>query len=136
MILHYITSPRMWLQVIFLVLTLLGMAQVYWVSVEGVQHALRPLYLSANATLRRESSHDPWDEDAEGGGGQEDLAWLLHVSDLHVSKFQDMGRQTDLRSLLRFAAKSVRPSAVLVTGDLTDSKTKVWIIYKMTRTRS
>ena len=119
---HYITSPRMWIQVTFLVLTLLGLAQFYWVSVEGVQHALKPLYLSANATLRRENSQDPWDD---GAGGEEDVAWLLHVSDPHISKFQDVGRQTDLRYLLRFAAKHVRPSAVLVTGDLTDSKTMV-----------
>ena len=122
MIMHYITSPRMWLQVVFLILTLLGLAQFYWVSVEGVQHALKPLYLSANATLRRENSQDPWDD---GAGGEEDVAWLLHVSDPHISKFQDVGRQTDLRYLLRFAAKHVRPSAVLVTGDLTDSKTMV-----------
>ena len=119
MILYYLSSPRMWLQLIFLTLTLLGIAQVYWVSVDGLEHALKPLYLSANATLRRESSHDPWE------GQDDDLTWILHVSDPHISKFRDLGRQTDLRSLLRFAAKSVKPSAVFATGDLTDSKTQV-----------
>ena len=51
------------------------------------------------------------------------VTWLVQLSDLHMNSHGHRSRETDL---VRFASRYVarlKPAAVVVTGDLTDSKT-------------
>lgn len=50
-----------------------------------------------------------------------DVAWVVQVSDLHISAY-DKERGDGLVRLLAPALKVIRPMLLLVTGDLTDSK--------------
>jgi hypothetical protein len=52
------------------------------------------------------------------------LAWFVQISDLHFSIFQDNTRATDFQDLCKFVNEAVQPQAVILTGDLTDAKTK------------
>ncbi|CAA7400877.1 unnamed protein product [Spirodela intermedia] len=52
-----------------------------------------------------------------------DVAWVVQVSDLHLSAY-DHDRARDLEALLGPALRVVRPSFLIVTGDLTDAKNK------------
>ncbi|CAA6664309.1 unnamed protein product [Spirodela intermedia] len=52
-----------------------------------------------------------------------DVAWVVQVSDLHLSAY-DHDRARDLEPLLGPALRVVRPSFLIVTGDLTDAKNK------------
>ncbi|KAL6001561.1 hypothetical protein ACLOJK_007299 [Asimina triloba] len=47
-----------------------------------------------------------------------DVAWVVQISDLHISSYYP-DRADDLRRLLVPALRAIRPSAVLITGDLT-----------------
>ncbi|KAG9454997.1 hypothetical protein H6P81_007901 [Aristolochia fimbriata] len=68
-----------------------------------------------------------------------DVAWIVQISDLHISSYY-ADRGEDLRRLLAPALRIIRPSLVLITGDLTDAKNKErtatrqdeyeWIQYK------
>lgn len=68
------------------------------------------------------------------------LMWFVQVSDLHISKFQDSGRATELLELCDFTLKHINPSVILVTGDITDAKKRdligsqqfkeEWIMYR------
>ncbi len=49
------------------------------------------------------------------------LVWFIHVSDIHISKFQDPGRIDDLDRFCHKNVDLVKPEVVLVTGDLTDA---------------
>ena len=52
------------------------------------------------------------------------LAWFVHASDLHFSKFVDLDRPKDFLELCQFVNKVINPQAVILTGDLTDAKAK------------
>lgn len=68
-----------------------------------------------------------------------DVAWVVQVSDLHLSAYH-RERAEDLEKLLAPALNMIRPSLVLITGDLTDAKNRdrttdrqdedEWIQYK------
>ncbi|KAL5217355.1 hypothetical protein ABZP36_018039 [Zizania latifolia] len=68
-----------------------------------------------------------------------DVAWVVQVSDLHISAYHP-DRADDLASLLGPALRAIRPHLLLVTGDITDAKNrrrttsrqdeKEWITYK------
>uniref|UniRef100_A0A0E0KBI9 Uncharacterized protein n=1 Tax=Oryza punctata TaxID=4537 RepID=A0A0E0KBI9_ORYPU len=68
-----------------------------------------------------------------------DVAWVVQVSDLHISAYHP-DRAEDLVSLLGPALRAIRPHLLLVTGDITDAKNrrkttsrqdeKEWITYK------
>ncbi|XP_007472494.1 transmembrane protein 62 isoform X2 [Monodelphis domestica] len=49
------------------------------------------------------------------------IFWGLQISDLHISKYIDRGRITDLEKFCSETVDIIRPVIVLVTGDLTDS---------------
>ncbi|XP_020575228.1 putative metallophosphoesterase At3g03305 isoform X2 [Phalaenopsis equestris] len=52
-----------------------------------------------------------------------DLAWIIQVSDLHLSAYHPK-RAEDLVGLLGSAIRVIRPDLLLVTGDITDAKNK------------
>ncbi|WOK93407.1 hypothetical protein Cni_G02104 [Canna indica] len=68
-----------------------------------------------------------------------DVAWVVQVSDLHLSAYHP-DRAADLVRLLTPALRAIRPSLLLITGDITDAKNKrrtstrqdisEWIQYK------
>jgi len=58
------------------------------------------------------------------GDEEENLIWFLQITDLHLSVFNDIGRMMELRQFCDQTVRSIRPKAVLATGDLTDAKNK------------
>jgi len=54
----------------------------------------------------------------------ENVIWFLQITDLHLSVFQDTSRVLDLRQFCDQTIKTIRPKAVLATGDLTDAKNR------------
>uniref|UniRef100_A0A453IGF2 Calcineurin-like phosphoesterase domain-containing protein n=1 Tax=Aegilops tauschii subsp. strangulata TaxID=200361 RepID=A0A453IGF2_AEGTS len=70
-----------------------------------------------------------------------DVAWVVQVSDLHISAYHP-DRAADLVSLLGSALRTIRPHLLLVSGDITDAKNSKrttsrqdedeWITYKKT----
>uniref|UniRef100_A0A0E0GK37 Uncharacterized protein n=1 Tax=Oryza nivara TaxID=4536 RepID=A0A0E0GK37_ORYNI len=68
-----------------------------------------------------------------------DVAWVVQVSDLHISAYHP-DRADDLASILGPALRAIRPHLLLVTGDITDAKNRrkttsrqderEWITYK------
>lgn len=52
-----------------------------------------------------------------------DVAWVVQVSDLHLSAFHPE-RAEDLVSRLAPALRVIRPSLLFITGDITDAKNK------------
>eukprot|EP00268_Persea_americana_P025799 TRINITY_DN2516_c2_g1_i1.p1 TRINITY_DN2516_c2_g1~~TRINITY_DN2516_c2_g1_i1.p1 ORF type:complete len:719 (+),score=94.54 TRINITY_DN2516_c2_g1_i1:137-2293(+) len=68
-----------------------------------------------------------------------DVTWVVQISDLHISSYHPQ-RSEDLKRLLVPALRIIRPSLLLITGDLTDAKNKErtttrqdeleWIQYK------
>ncbi|CAH1408269.1 unnamed protein product [Nezara viridula] len=74
------------------------------------------------------------------GDSKNHLMWFAQVSDLHISKFQDNGRATELLEFCDFTMKHINPSVILATGDITDAKKRdligsqqfkeEWIMYR------
>lgn len=58
------------------------------------------------------------------GDKAENLIWFVQISDLHLSVFNDIGRMMELRQFCDQTVRTIRPKAVLATGDLTDAKNK------------
>ena len=67
------------------------------------------------------------------------LDFSSQLSDIHVSIYRDLDRVTDLKQFVSQVMKTVNPSLVVVTGDLTDAKQldqylsrqyeKEWVMY-------
>lgn len=57
-----------------------------------------------------------------------DVAWVVQVSDLHISAY-DHERARDLEMLLAPALRVVRPSLLIVTGDLTGKRFSAWAFH-------
>ncbi|XP_018420392.1 PREDICTED: transmembrane protein 62 [Nanorana parkeri] len=52
------------------------------------------------------------------------IFWAVQVTDIHVSKFLDPERVSQFQSFCTESLAIIQPALVLVTGDLTDGKTK------------
>jgi len=62
--------------------------------------------------------------DDEVGPDQEydRLSWFVHITDIHVSSWEDESRQTELQQFVRDSLGVIRPALVVCGGDLTEAK--------------
>lgn len=60
---------------------------------------------------------------AAAPGSAHGVTWLVQLSDVHVSSFYP-SREADLRSFASSLLPLLRPAALLLTGDLTDAKSR------------
>ena len=67
-------------------------------------------------TLKNSTSPSPGEKD-------ENLLYVVQVSDIHVSQFHEPQRIADFAAFCERTLPLIRPELVLVTGDLTDAKT-------------
>lgn len=66
--------------------------------------------------------------------------WFVQISDLHLSQFRDYGQHRDFSKLCSTMLKEMKPSVIMLTGDLTDAKDVTfqgsaqyrseWVIYE------
>lgn len=72
--------------------------------------------------------------------GSDHIMWFVQISDLHISKFSDESRITQLYEFVNQTLDIIKPTVVLASGDLTDGKEEnllgsrqhldEWKIYK------
>ncbi|OMO53994.1 hypothetical protein COLO4_36605 [Corchorus olitorius] len=62
-------------------------------------------------------------------GGPESVVWVVQLSDLHFSVHHPE-RAIDFKNLVPSALSFINPSLVLITGDLTDGKSKDLLVMK------
>ncbi|XP_017975987.1 PREDICTED: putative metallophosphoesterase At3g03305 isoform X1 [Theobroma cacao] len=62
-------------------------------------------------------------------GGPESVVWVVQLSDLHFSVHHP-DRAFDFKTLLPPALSMINPSLVLITGDLTDGKSKDLLVMR------
>ncbi|KAI3459115.1 hypothetical protein Pfo_015778 [Paulownia fortunei] len=62
-------------------------------------------------------------------GGPDDLVWVVQLSDLHFSVHHPE-RARDFREIVGATLSLIKPSLVLLTGDLTDGKSRDLLIMK------
>ncbi|KAL9402278.1 hypothetical protein Peur_006127 [Populus x canadensis] len=76
------------------------------------------------------SSPRKWEDRViEVKGGPESIIWIVQLSDLHFSVHHPE-RALDFKRIVAPALKMINPSLVLITGDLTDGKSKDLLTMK------
>jgi len=60
--------------------------------------------------------------DQDFGSSYDKLAWFIHISDVHVSNWQDESRLSNLREFVTSTLEIIKPEVVLCGGDLTEAK--------------
>lgn len=58
------------------------------------------------------------------GYSQDSVAWLVQVSDIHINKYLHHEIVPDLLQFSSRVLARVKPGAIIITGDLVDSKTR------------
>ena len=56
------------------------------------------------------------------GPEYEKLSWFVHITDIHISKWEDRARVSDLKTFVTDVLAIIRPEFVMCGGDLTDAK--------------
>ena len=64
-------------------------------------------------------AHDPFPTDTP-----ENLFHVVQISDVHISKFHEPKRLSDFKKFCNETIRTIDPELVIITGDLTDAKTK------------
>lgn len=82
-----------------------------------------------HARIERDSNTHLRRRVIDAKGGPESLIWVVQLSDLHFSAHHP-DRALDFRALVGPALSMINPSLVLITGDLTDGKSKDLLIMK------
>lgn len=71
------------------------------------------------------------------------IFWFIHLSDTHLSYFQDKDRKSDLIKFCSTVIPMIKPTVLLLTGDITDARTRLplgsdqyrdeWLMYQEVR---
>ncbi|PKA55791.1 Putative metallophosphoesterase [Apostasia shenzhenica] len=75
------------------------------------------------------TSHESRRSVVKVNGGPDGVIWAVQLSDLHFSVFHPE-RALDFKRLIASALSIIKPSLVLITGDLTDGKSKDLLTMK------
>ncbi|KAL0290677.1 UNVERIFIED_CONTAM: putative metallophosphoesterase [Sesamum calycinum] len=73
---------------------------------------------SSSSSATSSSGNSSKRELIEVGGGPDDLVWVVQLSDLHFSVHHPE-RAREFQEIVGFALSFIKPSLVLLTGDLT-----------------
>lgn len=61
-------------------------------------------------------------EEGELGFSYDKLSWFIHISDVHVSNWQDESRLAQLKEFVTNTLEIIKPELVMCGGDLTEAK--------------
>ncbi|KAJ0982029.1 hypothetical protein J5N97_010284 [Dioscorea zingiberensis] len=87
------------------------------------------LFLSSSLAVAESSGRIPGRVAVDVKEGPASVVWVVQLSDLHFSIFHPE-RALDFKRLIGRALSMINPSLVLITGDLTDGKSKDLLIMK------
>ncbi|GLT70205.1 hypothetical protein SLA2020_423000 [Shorea laevis] len=87
------------------------------------------LYITAPISCAQQDQTNSSRRVIDVKGGPESVVWVVQLSDLHFSVHHP-DRALDFRNLIGPALSMINPSLVLITGDLTDGKSKDLLTMK------
>ena len=56
------------------------------------------------------------------GPEYEELSWFVHITDIHISKWEDQTRVSNFRTFVTEVLGIIQPEFVMCGGDLTEEK--------------